>query len=128
MIERLGTAGYCRDVPRRAEGRAPSPGPRRAGVSPGGTVSRSESGVPGAPQLRPGIVPRTDLVDRMLAADEAVITVIAPPGYGKTTVLAQWAARRGDRVVWVSCEPAHDDPAALWRAVRRALSRLGPVG
>jgi LuxR family maltose regulon positive regulatory protein len=64
----------------------------------------------------------------MLAADEAVMTVVAPPGYGKTTVLAQWAARRGERVVWISCEPAHDDPAALWRAVRRALSRLGPIG
>ena len=31
----------------------------------------------------------------MLAADEPVIAVVAPPGYGKSTLLAQWAARRG---------------------------------
>jgi len=37
------------------------------------------------PAQRRGIVTRTFLVDRLLAADEAVIAVVGPPGFGKTT-------------------------------------------
>ena len=44
------------------------------------------------PAARPGIVERATLVDRLLATPAApVIAVVAPPGYGKTTLLAQWA-------------------------------------
>ncbi|HYV79299.1 MAG TPA: hypothetical protein VE979_14305, partial [Streptosporangiaceae bacterium] len=45
------------------------------------------------PAARPGIVDRTALVDRLAAAEAPVITVVAPPGYGKTTLMAQWAER-----------------------------------
>jgi LuxR family transcriptional regulator, maltose regulon positive regulatory protein len=45
-----------------------------------------------SPTVRPGIVPRRASVDRLLAAPSTpVICVVAPPGYGKTTVLAQWS-------------------------------------
>ena len=73
------------------------------------------------------MVRRTGLVDRLLAADEPVITVVAPPGYGKTTLLAQWAARRHPRVAWVSCEETDNDPVALWTALINALNAIGPV-
>ena len=56
-----------------------------------------------------------------------MITVVAPPGYGKTTLLAQWAERLGRRVAWVSCERADNDPVALWTAVITALGRIAPV-
>jgi len=54
---------------------------------------------------------------------------VAPPGYGKTTVLAQWAERLAPRVAWVSCDKADDDPVALWTAVAAAFtaSDLGPA-
>ena len=55
-------------------------------------------------------MPRTALLARMLAAAEPVIAVAAPPGYGKTTLLAAWAERRGSRVAWVSCDQVDDDP------------------
>ena len=46
------------------------------------------------PPLRPGIVGRVDLVERLMASHErAVVAVVAPAGYGKTTLLAQWAER-----------------------------------
>ena len=49
-----------------------------------------------APTLRPGTVSRTALVNRLKAAREnTVATVTAPAGYGKTILLAQWAARDG---------------------------------
>ena len=48
-----------------------------------------------APVARPGIVARTELLARLLADDRPpVVSVVAPPGYGKTTLLAQWAERK----------------------------------
>ena len=37
------------------------------------------------PGVRPGIVLRTALVERLAATQVPVITVAAPPGYGKTS-------------------------------------------
>jgi LuxR family maltose regulon positive regulatory protein len=79
------------------------------------------------PATRPGVVARTTLLDRLFASDEPVITVVAPPGYGKTTLLAQWAERLGPRVAWVSCEKTDNDPVALWTAVITALGQIAPV-
>ena len=48
-----------------------------------------------APAARPGIVTRTRLLARLIAdARPPVLAVVAPPGYGKTTLLAQWAERK----------------------------------
>jgi LuxR family transcriptional regulator, maltose regulon positive regulatory protein len=59
------------------------------------------------PWTRPGIVPRTALVERLLAAPAAaIIWVVAPPGYGKTILLTQWASRKGRRVGWVTVTSA----------------------
>ena len=56
-----------------------------------------------------------------------MITVVAPPGYGKTTLLSQWAERIGQQVAWVSCEKADNDPVALWTAVITAIGQIAPV-
>ncbi|HUL27959.1 MAG TPA: LuxR C-terminal-related transcriptional regulator [Streptosporangiaceae bacterium] len=79
------------------------------------------------PAARPGIVDRTTLVDRLAAAQAPVITVVAPPGYGKTTLLAQWAQRIGRRVAWVSCDEKDNDPVVLLSALAVALDRIEPV-
>jgi ATP/maltotriose-dependent transcriptional regulator MalT len=41
-----------------------------------------------APAARSGVVVRRRLVNQLLASNEPVISVVAPPGYGKTTVLS----------------------------------------
>ncbi len=79
------------------------------------------------PTVRPGIVVRTALVERLAAARVPVITAVAPPGYGKTTLLAQWAERTGSRIAWLSCDDADNDPVVLLSALAVALSRIGPV-
>ena len=66
------------------------------------------------PAVRPGIVSRRALVDSLSSVDTAgVISVVAPAGYGKTTLLAQWAESRHPRVAWVSADHRDNDPAVL---------------
>ena len=57
------------------------------------------------PSSRPGTVRRTGLVDRLLASSEVpVVSIAAPPGYGKSALLSQWAEDTPRRVAWVSIE------------------------
>ena len=70
---------------------------------------------------------RTALVDRLAAAQSPIITVVAPPGYGKTMLLAQWAERIGPRVAWISCDDEDNDPVVLLSALAVALDRIEPV-
>ena len=80
------------------------------------------------PLARPGIVPRTVLVDRLLAASAVpVLCVVAPAGYGKTTLLAQWAQHKGSRVGWVSVDQRDNDPAVLLTYIAVALDRVEPI-
>ena len=58
---------------------------------------------------------------------EPVIAVVAPPGYGKTTVLAEWAARQPGEVAWVSIDEGDNDPSALLAATAVAISRVQPI-
>ena len=79
------------------------------------------------PVARPGIVARDGLVDRLEAATVPVIAVVAPPGYGKTTLLAQFAARKGTRAAWVSADSGDDDPFVLLSYIVEAVARVaGP--
>jgi LuxR family transcriptional regulator, maltose regulon positive regulatory protein len=73
---------------------------------------------------RPGSVTRTALVNRLRVAGTCpVVTLLAPAGYGKTTLLAQWASRDERPFAWVSVE-ASDDALLLLRHVAAALNRV----
>jgi LuxR family maltose regulon positive regulatory protein len=73
-------------------------------------------------------VARTALVDRLAAADQPVLAVTAPAGYGKTTVLSQWAERKGRRVAWLSLDDRDNDPTVLLTYLAVALDRIEPIG
>ena len=46
-----------------------------------------------APPLRPGVVPRRELVARLVAERERKLTLVcAPAGWGKSTLLGEWCA------------------------------------
>src|SRR5262245_28630193 len=76
-----------------------------------------------------GTVPRTAVLERLEAAPTArLVSVVAPPGYGKTTLLAQWAQRRSDRVAWVTIDRRDNDPAVLLTYLAAALDRVEPIG
>jgi LuxR family maltose regulon positive regulatory protein len=79
------------------------------------------------PWARSGIVPRTMLVERLLAHPSVpIVCVVAPPGYGKTTTLAQWAERKR-RVAWVTVDRRDNDPTVLLTYIAAALDRIEPV-
>jgi LuxR family transcriptional regulator, maltose regulon positive regulatory protein len=99
-------------------------GKREADLRPGFTLSESKFHPPDA---RPGIVARTALLERLAATTAPVITIIAPPGYGKTTLMAQWAGRLGPQVTWLSCDDEDNDPVVLLSALAVALGRIGPI-
>jgi LuxR family transcriptional regulator, maltose regulon positive regulatory protein len=79
-----------------------------------------------APALRRGTVDRTNLVDRLRSTTASVVAIVAPPGYGKTTLLAQWAQREGAGVAWISCDDLDRDPITLWTTLLDALRHLAP--
>ena len=78
------------------------------------------------PALRPGIVPRT-LVGRLRRDTAAVVVIVAPPGYGKTTLLAQWAAAETRPVAWLSIDSRDNEPLVLVRNLVAAVDRVQPL-
>ncbi len=78
--------------------------------------------------------PAGTLLERRLATSAPavgevdVLAVVAPPGFGKSTLLAQWAARQTAPVAWVNLDPGDEDPVRLWRAIGRALGEAFGVG
>lgn len=80
------------------------------------------------PFLRSGLVPRSALVNRLRNASEArVISIATPPGYGKTTLLAQWATRDKRPFAWISLDDRDNDPVALLTYIAAALDCIHPV-
>jgi len=79
------------------------------------------------PAVRTGLVPRTAILRRLMRAEELVVAVVAPPGYGKSTLLAQWAARDPRPFAWLSLDRRCNDPVLLIWSLALALARVLPV-
>jgi LuxR family transcriptional regulator, maltose regulon positive regulatory protein len=81
------------------------------------------------PLTRPGTIARSSLVGRLTRDDLGpIVSLVAPSGYGKTTVLSQWAERSGQAFAWVSIDEHDNDPKVLLSYVAEALDRVQPVG
>jgi LuxR family maltose regulon positive regulatory protein len=82
------------------------------------------------PETRRDHLGRPRLIEELdvgLARD--VILVCTPAGFGKTTLLADWARRARGSVAWLSLDPEDNDPMRFWRYVVVALDRArGGVG
>ena len=69
---------------------------------------------------------RAELIQTARASDCRVVGITAPAGYGKSTLLAQWASAEDRRVAWVSLDRFDDDPAALLALLASAYARIFP--
>ena len=80
------------------------------------------------PLVRPGTVRRSSLIERLARGDpRPIVSVVAPAGYGKTTLLSQWAERNGQAFAWVSVDEADNDPKVLLTYVAEALDAVEPI-
>jgi LuxR family transcriptional regulator, maltose regulon positive regulatory protein len=80
------------------------------------------------PRLLAGSVPRTSLLELLEASSSIpVVLLSAAPGYGKTTLLAEWAARSRRPFAWVSVDEGDNDPIVLLTYIAAALDRLSPL-
>src|SRR6266545_1039520 len=78
-----------------------------------------------APRPQPGFVLRPRLVEQLNhGLAQGLTLVCAPAGFGKTTLLADWAQRLQRPVAWLSLDPGDNDPARFWRHVAAALDRV----
>jgi LuxR family transcriptional regulator, maltose regulon positive regulatory protein len=111
--------------PQGVESRAAKGASARSGEHAAFEVLRAKLDVP---QPRAGIVQRTGVVERLgRRRSGRFISVVAPPGYGKTTALGQWAAGDGRRFAWVSLDHRDNDPVVFLTYVAEALNADGEI-
>lgn len=78
-----------------------------------------------APVSIAGTVVRPRLVRPLLdASGPPVVTLLAGPGYGKTTLLAQWEAQERRAVAWLTLDELDNDPASLVAYLEAAFERV----
>ena len=80
------------------------------------------------PPPRPAGIPRPRLHEKLLSNTATrLTTVVAPAGWGKTTLLSAWAHDPGEhrRIAWVSLDETDDEPIRFWTYVLTALKEHG---
>src|SRR5262245_8408712 len=77
------------------------------------------------PRVRTEHVPRRDLLAGLQDGSRSLTLVAAPPGFGKTTLLAEWAAG-SPAVAWLSLDEDDNDPARFFTYLGAAVRRIEP--
>ncbi len=81
------------------------------------------------PASRPGMVWRGRLVEHLRSERaSALVVVLGPLGYGKTTLLTQWGESDERPFVWVTIDHADNDPSRLLTYVVFALDEVVSLG
>jgi len=70
------------------------------------------------------LVERPRLIKLLDEADQQTILLLAPAGYGKTTLSRQWA-KTLTRAIWVTLTPGHRDVVTLAEDLARGIDALG---
>jgi anti-anti-sigma factor len=83
---------------------------------------------PTPPVRRPGMMPPPNPIGHLTAASGVpVVPLVAPSGYGKTTLLAQVVEQDPRPTVWLPVDEHNNDPARLLTSLAVALDRVEPV-
>jgi LuxR family transcriptional regulator, maltose regulon positive regulatory protein len=80
-----------------------------------------------APMTRPDTVAKEDVIARLCSASAPFATVVAPAGYGKTTLLAQWAEADPRPFAWVALDGRDGDAVVFLRYIAAAIHRVEPL-
>jgi LuxR family transcriptional regulator, maltose regulon positive regulatory protein len=79
-----------------------------------------------SPSLRRAIVSRPRLVEMLATSDAPMGVVVAPPGFGKTTLLVQWQASEERPFAWLSLDDSDNDPIGFWSCLVASIARVVP--
>lgn len=79
-----------------------------------------------APGLGRQILSRPRLVEVLAASDAQLGVVVAPPGFGKTTLLAQQDASDERPFAWLSLDEGENDPLVFWSSLVASIRRVVP--
>jgi LuxR family maltose regulon positive regulatory protein len=79
------------------------------------------------PVTRPGTVAKADVIARLCAATAPFMTVVAPAGYGKTTLLSHWDGADPRPFAWVALDGRDDDAVVFLRDIAAAVHRVEPL-
>ena len=80
-----------------------------------------------APFTRPSAVAKADVVARLSRSPAPFVSVVAPAGYGKTTLLAQWDDADARPFAWVALDERDDDVTVFLRYLAAAIHRVYPM-
>jgi LuxR family transcriptional regulator, maltose regulon positive regulatory protein len=98
-------------------------------TAPAGGLAETVLSAAELPGGDPGLVPRPRLVRRLIdAGNVPVAMLLAPAGYGKTTLLTEWEAGDPRPFAWVSLDESDNDPHTLLADVALALEAVTSVG
>src|SRR5918995_5792141 len=79
------------------------------------------------PRPRREFMPRRRLLERLAEGmGRELVVVCTPAGFGKTTLLGDWARRMQRPVAWLSLDEGDNDPARFWRHAAAALDGVLP--
>jgi ATP/maltotriose-dependent transcriptional regulator MalT len=76
---------------------------------------------PAGPRLQ-----RPALLRRLESASEPLVLLVAPSGFGKTSLLAHWATTTDTQVAWLSCDETCREPAQFWSRLTTSLAARWP--
>src|ERR1051326_1698801 len=80
------------------------------------------------PRLRPNMVSRPRLIERLSAGLHRRLTLIsAPAGFGKSTLVSEWTLELGRPVAWLSLDEEDNDPTRFLTYLVAALRTVAPA-
>src|SRR5438105_13446187 len=79
------------------------------------------------PRLRPNVVSRPRLIERLNEGLHGKLSLIAAPaGFGKTTLVSAWVAGCDRQVAWLSLDKGDSDPPLFLTYLVAALQTIAP--
>jgi len=80
-----------------------------------------------APIPRAGTIAKQSAIARLSTSAAPFVTVVAPAGYGKTTLLSGWSEVDARPFAWVALDGRDDDALVFMRYIAAAIHRVEPL-
>ena len=81
------------------------------------------------PPQKTDVVTRLRLIhklNRVFDPDVKVALVLAPPGFGKSSLVSEWAHLHDAEVAWFSVEETDNHPSTFWQYFMAAIQSVLP--